>query len=84
VSSAPSGTSVDDAVRPGGKIVVGGIAWILSTLVYFVAQVVAAAAWNRPSYSWTGNYISGIGQSVRTEVTRTVEDRATATRWCSG
>lgn len=45
------------------KIVTGGVAWILSTVVFFGAQLFAAAAWHHPTYSWTGNYISDLGNT---------------------
>jgi hypothetical membrane protein len=49
--------------RTGLAIVVGGAAWILATLQFFVAQLVTAAAWN-PPYRWTNNYISDLGNTA--------------------
>jgi len=52
--------------RPAGRvaIILGGGAWILATLQYAVAQVVVAAAWHHPPYSWLGNYISDLGNTA--------------------
>jgi hypothetical membrane protein len=49
--------------RTGLAIVVGGAAWILATLQFFVAQLVTASVWN-PAYSWTDNYISDLGNTA--------------------
>jgi hypothetical membrane protein len=46
------------------RLVAGGIAWIASTLGYFVAQGFVAAAWVHPSYSWSSNYISDLGNTA--------------------
>lgn len=41
--------------------------WFLGALLYllaaeyFILELVAAAAWSEPAYSWTGNYISDLG-----------------------
>jgi hypothetical membrane protein len=57
------------AVGPGDRsaprvaVILGGAAWILATLQYAVAQVVVAAAWHHPPYSWLGNYISDLGNT---------------------
>jgi hypothetical membrane protein len=42
----------------------GGALWILATLQYAVAQVVVAAAWHHPPYSWLSNYISDLGNTA--------------------
>ncbi len=42
---------------------VGPIVWILS-IQYFLAQLVAAAAWTSPAYSWTRNVISDLGNTA--------------------
>ncbi len=60
---ASSEASVEASSAHRGKIVVGGVAWILSTVVFFIAQFVAAAAWHHPPYSWSGNYISDLGNT---------------------
>jgi hypothetical membrane protein len=58
------------AVGPGDRsaprvaVILGGAAWILATLQYAVAQVVVAAAWHHPPYSWLGNYISDLGNTA--------------------
>jgi hypothetical membrane protein len=49
--------------RAGLAIVVGGAAWILATLQFFVAQLVTASVWN-PPYSWTNNYISDLANTA--------------------
>lgn len=41
----------------------GGLAWVLATAQYAVAQLVAASAWN-PPYSWFNNYISDLGNTA--------------------
>ncbi|GAA1739073.1 DUF998 domain-containing protein [Luedemannella helvata] len=38
-----------------------GIALIAGGLVFFVAEFIAAAAWTRPPYSYTYDYISNLG-----------------------
>ncbi|MFC7480456.1 DUF998 domain-containing protein [Luedemannella flava] len=38
-----------------------GIALIAGGVVFFVAEFVAAAAWTRPPYSYTYDYISNLG-----------------------
>lgn len=41
----------------------GPIVWIL-TVQYFVAQVIAAAAWVHPPYRWSYNFISDLGATL--------------------
>ena len=55
----------DTSPRPRSRlaVAVGGIAWIAATLQYFAAQGVAATAWH-PPYSWSGNYISDLGNTA--------------------
>lgn len=55
----------DTSTRPPSRLAlaVGGIAWIAATLQYFAAQGIAATAWH-PPYSWTGNYISDLGNTA--------------------
>ncbi len=56
-------TAAGSARRPPALMTaLGGIAWVLATVQYAVAQVVAASGWN-PPYSWTGNYISDLGNT---------------------
>jgi hypothetical membrane protein len=43
--------------------IAGALAWILATIQYGLAQVVAAAAWP-VHYSWSGNYISDLGNTT--------------------
>jgi hypothetical membrane protein len=43
--------------------IAGALAWILATIQYGLAQVVVAAAWP-VHYSWTGNYISDLGNTA--------------------
>ena len=61
-----SGIAADAEDRPASRVAVilGGAAWILATLQYAVAQVVVAAAWHHPHYSWLGNYISDRGNTA--------------------
>ncbi len=59
---AHGGAGLAPADRP--RLVVGGIAWIVSALGYFVAQGFVAAAWVHPSYSWSSNYISDLGNTA--------------------
>jgi hypothetical membrane protein len=41
----------------------GGLAFVVNTVQYATAQIVAASAWN-PSYSWKSNYISDLGNTA--------------------
>src|SRR3954451_20887194 len=43
--------------------VTGGIAFVLATVQYAVAQIVAASAWN-PPYDWMKNFISDPGNTA--------------------
>ena len=43
--------------------VVGASAFILATVQYAIAQLVAASAWS-PRYSWTKNFISDLGNTA--------------------
>ena len=45
--------------------VTGGATWILATLQYAVAPVIAASARNHPPYSGLSNRISDLGNFVR-------------------
>jgi hypothetical membrane protein len=45
-------------------VILGGACWIAATLQYAVVQVVVAAAWHHPPYSWLGNYISDLGNTA--------------------
>lgn len=45
-------------------LVLGAVAWIVSTAQYLAAQVIAAAAWHHPTYSWSRNYISDLGNTA--------------------
>jgi hypothetical membrane protein len=47
-----------------GLLRAGGTLWILATLQYAVIQVVVAAAWHHPPYSWLSNYISDLGNTA--------------------
>ncbi|HEY2205167.1 MAG TPA: DUF998 domain-containing protein [Pseudonocardia sp.] len=47
--------------RPGGSLA-GGVCWVLAAVQYAVAQMVAAAAWQRP-YSLRRNYLSDLGNT---------------------
>jgi hypothetical membrane protein len=49
---------------PRLEVILGGAAWIVATLQYAIVQVVVAAAWHHPPYSWLGNYISDLGNTV--------------------
>jgi hypothetical membrane protein len=41
----------------------GGVAFVVATVQYFVAQVVAASAW-KPAYNWSTNVISDLGNTA--------------------
>jgi hypothetical membrane protein len=41
----------------------GGLAFVVNTVQYATAQIVAASAWN-PSYRWKSNYISDLGNTA--------------------
>ncbi|MFD7311058.1 DUF998 domain-containing protein [Promicromonospora sp. NPDC059942] len=43
---------------------VGSILLALGTIQFFVAHLVAQAAWTNPAYSWWNNYISDLGATV--------------------
>ena len=45
-----------------GRAATGATLYILATLQYAVAQVVAASAWD-PPYDWANNYISDLGNT---------------------
>jgi hypothetical membrane protein len=51
---------------PPGRLrtlaVIGAVLWIVNTIQYGAAQLVVAAAWHT-HYSWTGNYISDLGNT---------------------
>ena len=44
-----------------GQRVAAGVALIAAGLIFFAAEFIAAAAWTRPPYSYTYNYISNLG-----------------------
>ncbi len=53
------------AGHPGVRrfvVVAGGVCWVL-TIVYLLAQPIAAAAWAHPSYSFSENAISDLGNT---------------------
>ena len=50
------GATAGDRSASRVAVILGGGAWILATLQYAVLQVVVAAAWHHPPYSWLGNY----------------------------
>jgi len=58
------GAGAEDRSASRVAVILGGAAWILATLQYAVAQVVVAAAWHHPPYSWLGNYISDLGNTA--------------------
>jgi hypothetical membrane protein len=58
------GVGAGDRSAPRVAIMLGGGAWILATLQYAVVQVVVAAAWHHPPYSWLANYISDLGNTA--------------------
>jgi hypothetical membrane protein len=56
---------LDGSARPLSRAVLlwGGLAWVLATVQYAVAQLVVASAWN-PPYSWSNNYVSDLGSTA--------------------
>ncbi|MGD0705384.1 MAG: DUF998 domain-containing protein [Trebonia sp.] len=58
------GAGAGDRPTPRLAVILGGVAWIVATLQYAVVQVVVAAAWHHPPYSWLGNYISDLGNTA--------------------
>ena len=42
---------------------IGGVVFVVATIQYFVAQVVAASAWS-PAYNWSKNVISDLGNTA--------------------
>jgi hypothetical membrane protein len=58
------GAGAEDRSAPRLAVVLGGAAWIAATLQYAVVQIVVAAAWHHPPYSWLGNYISDLGNTA--------------------
>jgi hypothetical membrane protein len=60
-TTTPLGSSQQEPAR--GTRIAGGVVWIISTVLYFVAQGYVASAWSRPRFSWTANYISDLGNT---------------------
>jgi hypothetical membrane protein len=60
------GIAADARDRPAPRltVILGGAAWIVAAFQYGVVQVVVAAAWHHPPYSWLGNYISDLGNTA--------------------
>jgi hypothetical membrane protein len=58
------GADAEDRPAPRLAVILGGAAWIVAALQYAVVQVVVAAAWHHPPYSWLGNYISDLGNTA--------------------
>jgi hypothetical membrane protein len=58
------GAGAEDRSAPRLAVVLGGAAWIAATLQYAVVQIVVAAAWHHPPYSWLSNYISDLGNTA--------------------
>jgi hypothetical membrane protein len=60
------GIAADAGERPTSRVAVilGGAWWVVATLQYAVVQVVVAAAWHHPPYSWLSNYISDLGNTA--------------------
>jgi hypothetical membrane protein len=59
------GTTEAGRPRAAARVLrAGGALWILATLQYAVVQVVVAAAWHHPPYSWLSNYISDLGNTA--------------------
>jgi hypothetical membrane protein len=58
------GSGAGDRSPSRVAVILGGACWILAMLQYAVVQVVAAAAWHHPPYSWLGNYISDLGNTA--------------------
>ena len=45
------------------RVLVGGVLLVLAQLQYFIMQLIVAAGWSAPPYSWTQNYISDLGNT---------------------
>ena len=58
------GADAEDRPAPRLAVILGGAAWIVAALQYAVVQVVVAAAWHHPPYSWLSNYISDLGNTA--------------------
>jgi hypothetical membrane protein len=59
-------TPTGPAAHPVSRIaiILGGTVWVVATLQYAIVQIVAAAAWHHPPYSWLNNYISDLGNTA--------------------
>src|SRR3984957_1488835 len=58
------GVGAEDRSASRVAVILGGASWIVATLQYAVLQIVVAAAWHHPPYSWLGNYISDLGNTA--------------------
>jgi hypothetical protein len=58
------GVGAQDRPAPRLTVILGGAAWIVAALQYAVVQIVVAAAWHHPPYSWLSNYISDLGNTA--------------------
>jgi hypothetical membrane protein len=58
------GVSAGDRSVSRMTVILGGTAWSVAALQYAIVQVVVAAAWHHPPYSWLGNYISDLGNTA--------------------
>jgi hypothetical membrane protein len=58
------GVSAGDRSVSRVPVILGGAAWIVTALQYAIVQVVVAAAWHHPPYSWLSNYVSDLGNTA--------------------
>ncbi len=65
-TTGTASTTPGNAARSASRVAVilGGTFWIVATLQYAIVQIVVAAAWHHPPYSWLNNYISDLGNTA--------------------
>lgn len=61
--TAPQGRHAATPPQQNTSVLVGGLAWVVGTLQYFISQIVVAGAWPIP-YSLHNNFISDLGNTV--------------------
>ena len=48
-------------IRTNHTVVIGSISLVAAGVLYFITELIAAAAWGNPSYSYARNYVSDLG-----------------------